>query len=303
MTTHDAPRMAWQDWLLLLVLSVLWGGSFLFAKIAVAEVPPLTLAWCRVALSAAILLLLQRVLRLSMPPASTFWRDVAFMGLCNNVIPFSLIFWGQQEIGAGLAAILNALTPVFTVLVAHVATADERLGAPKILGVALGIAGVTFMVGHDALACLGHHLWAELAVLGAALSYGIAGVFGRRFKALPPLNVAAGQLSASSLWLLLPMAFLERPWLLPLPGSKAIAAILALAVLSTALAYLIFFRILKRAGATNLSLVTLLIPASAILLGVLVLGEEVAPHHLGGMALIALGLVAIDGRIWRFLPR
>jgi drug/metabolite transporter (DMT)-like permease len=300
MSSINAPRMALQDWLLLLVLSVLWGGSFLFAKIAVAEVPPLTLAWCRVALSALILLTLARALGPAMPRDGLFWRNVAIMGLCNNVIPFSLIFWGQQEIGAGLAAILNAMTPVFTVLVAHVATADERLGAQKILGVALGIAGVVFLVGQDALGGLGHHLWAELAVLGAALSYGIAGVFGRRFKPLPPLNVAAGQLSASSLWLLLPM-LLERPWLMPPPGGKAIAAIVALALLSTALAYLIFFRILRRAGATNLSLVTLLIPASAILLGALVLGERVASHHLAGMGLIALGLVAIDGRLWRAL--
>ncbi|TDQ83348.1 threonine/homoserine efflux transporter RhtA [Dongia mobilis] len=303
MNTTAAPRMAAEDWLLLVILSALWGGSFLFAKIAVAELPPLTLAWCRVALSAMLLLPLLRLAGIALPRDAAFWRDIAMMGLFNNAIPFSLIFWGQQGIGAGLAAILNAMTPVFTVLVAHAFTADERLGWWKLLGVALGVAGVVLMMGYGVLAGLGHHLAAEFAVLGAAFSYGIAGVFGRRFKARPPMTVAAGQLSASSCWLALPVLWLDRPWQLDLPGRETILAVLALAALSTALAYVIFFRILRRAGATNLSLVTLLIPASAILLGWAVLGENVAAHHLAGIGLIALGLVAIDGRLPRLILR
>lgn len=293
--------MALQDWLLLILLSLLWGGSFFFAKIAVSAVPPLTVALCRVVLSAAALLALARVLQIRMPREVAFWRDAFAMGLLNNAIPFSLIFWGQQAIGAGLASILNATMPVFTVLIAHFCTADERAGPLKLIGVLAGMAGVAVMIGQDAVAGLGDHLWAEIAILAAALSYGFASVFGRRFKARPPLVVAAAQLTASSCWLLLPVLILDRPWSLPLPATNVISSIVGLALLSTALAYLIFFRILRRAGSTNLSLVTLLIPVSAILLGVAFLGEVLEPHHLAGMALIALGLAAIDGRLLRLL--
>lgn len=301
MNSTTARWMDWQDWLLLVLLSVLWGGSFFFAKIAVSEIPPLTVALCRVALAALTLYALARLLKIEVPRDGLFWRDVFIMGLLNNAIPFSLIFWGQQAIGAGLASILNATTPVFTVLVAHVFTADERVGPLKLIGVLFGIAGVAVMVGSDALAGFGDHLWAELAILAAALSYGFAGVFGRRFKSRPPLMVASGQLTGSTCWLLLPVLLLDQPWSLTWPGWRVAGAVIALALLSTALAYLIFFRILRRAGATNLSLVTLLIPVSAVLLGVGFLGEVMEAHHLAGMALIALGLAAIDGRLWRFV--
>lgn len=297
-TSH---RMTGQDWLLLLALSLLWGGSFLFAKIAVAEMPPLTVALMRVALAAGTLHLLRLAFRVAAPREIGFWRDVLIMGMLNNAIPFSLIFWGQQAIGAGLASILNATTPLFTVLVAHVFTVDERAGPAKILGVIAGMAGVAVMIGHDAMAGFGGHLWAELAVLAAALSYGFAGVFGRRFRDRPPLLVASGQLTGSSCLLLLPVLLLEQPWVLPLPSLRTTGAIVALALLSTALAYVIFFRILRRAGSTNLSLVTLLIPVSALLLGMLFLGERVEAHHLVGMALIGSGLAVIDGRVWRLI--
>ncbi|MBI2253599.1 MAG: DMT family transporter [Proteobacteria bacterium] len=292
--------MAAQDWALLIFLSLLWGGSFFFAKIAVAEVPPFTVALCRVVLAAAVLHVVRMALGVAAPRDAGFWRDALVMGLLNNAIPFSLIFWGQREIGAGLASILNATTPLFTVIVAHVFTADERAGPLKIAGVMAGIAGVAVMIGSDVAAGLGHHLWAELAVLGAALSYGFAGVFGRRFRDRPPLVVASGQLTGSSALLLLPMLILDRPWALPMPGWHPIGAIIAVALLSTALAYVIFFRILKRAGSTNLSLVTLLIPPSALFLGVLFLGEEIAAHQLAGMALIGCGLLLLDGRLFRF---
>jgi len=294
-----APRMAAQDWALLIVLSLLWGGSFFFAKVAVGAVPPLTVALCRVVLAALTLHAVRIVLRIPAPRDVGFWRDALIMGLLNNAIPFSLIFWGQREIGAGLASILNATTPLFTVIVAHFFTADERAGPLKIAGVLAGMAGVAVMIGSDVAAGFGHHLWAELAVLGAALSYGFAGVFGRRFRDRPPLVVASGQLTGSSVLLLLPVLLLDQPWALAAPGWQPIAAIIALALLSTALAYVIFFRILKRAGSTNLSLVTLLIPPSALLLGVLFLGEKIEAHQLGGMALIAFGLLLLDGRLFR----
>jgi drug/metabolite transporter (DMT)-like permease len=293
------PRMAAQDWALLIVLSLLWGGSFFFAKVAVGAVPPLTVALCRVVLAALTLHAVRMVLRIPAPRDVGFWRDALIMGLLNNAIPFSLIFWGQREIGAGLASILNATTPLFTVIVAHFFTAEERAGPLKIAGVLAGMTGVAVMIGSDVAAGFGHHLWAELAVLGAALSYGFAGVFGRRFRDRPPLVVASGQLTGSSALLLLPVLLLDQPWALPAPGWHPVAAIIALALLSTALAYVIFFRILKRAGSTNLSLVTLLIPPSALLLGVLFLSEEIAAHQLAGMTLIAFGLLLLDGRLFR----
>lgn len=295
------PRlMSAADWLLLVTLSILWGGSFFFAKIAVAELPPLTVALGRVALAAAGLLLLARIAGVAMPGGVA---PFAVMGLLNNVVPFSLIFWGQTHIPSGLAAILNATTPLFTVLVAHAATADEKLNGGRIAGLLFGFAGVVTMIGPDALQDLGRNVVAQLACLAAALSYGIAGVYGRRFRGEPALRVAAGQLTASTLMLVPLVALIDRPWRLPIPSTTTLGALAGLALLSTALAYVIFFRILARAGATAISLVTFLIPVSAILLGTQLLGEELAARHVAGMIAIALGLAAIDGRPVRWVYR
>jgi drug/metabolite transporter (DMT)-like permease len=288
--------MSAADWLLLVTLSVLWGGSFFFAKIAVLELPPLTVALGRVGIAAAILVVLARATGVTLPERLTAWRPYVLMGLLNNAVPFGLIFWGQTHIPSGLAAILNATTPLFTVLVAHWATADERLNTARLVGVAAGLAGVTVMIGPDMLRALGADVLGQLACLLAAVSYAFAGVYGRRFRGEPPLRVAAGQLVASSVLLAPVVILLDRPWTLAPPSATAIAALLALAALSTALAYLIFFRILARAGATNVALVTFLIPVSAILLGMLLLGEQLAARHIVGMIAIALGLAAIDGR-------
>jgi drug/metabolite transporter (DMT)-like permease len=295
--------MSAADWLLLVGLSLLWGGSFFFAKIAVLELPPLTVALGRVAIAAAILLALARATGVALPATLAAWRPYALMGLLNNVLPFTLLFWGQTHIPSGLAAILNATTPLFTVLVAHVATADEKLNAARLAGLTAGLTGVTVMIGPDVLRDLGANVLAQLACLLAAISYAFAGVYGRRFRGEPALRVAAGQLTASSIILALPVALVDRPWMLSTPSGRAIAALVALAALSTALGYLIYFRILARAGATNVALVTFLIPVSAILLGTLVLGEQLAARHLVGMAAIALGLAAIDGRAARMLVR
>jgi len=297
----ERPSMSAADWLLLIGLSLLWGGSFFFAKVAVLELPPVTVALGRVAIAAAILLTLARATGVALPATLAAWRPYALMGLLNNVLPFTLLFWGQTHIPSGLAAILNATTPLFTVLVAHVATADEKLNAARLAGLAAGLAGVVVMIGPDVLRDLGANVLAQLACLLAAISYAFAGVYGRRFRGEPALRVAAGQLTASSIILALPVALIDQPWTLPLPSGKAIAALVALAALSTALGYLIFFRILSRAGATNVSLVTFLIPVSAILLGTLVLGEQLAARHFAGMAAIALGLAAIDGRVVKLL--
>lgn len=298
--------MGSREWGMLLALSVLWGGSFFFTGIAVKELPPFTIVALRVGLAALALLALVRAMGLSMPSDRRTWTAFLGMGLLNNLIPFCLIVWGQTQIASGLASILNATTPLFAVIVAHFLTADEKMTGNKLAGVAIGLLGVSMMIGPEALAGLGSNIWGQLAVLGAAVSYSFAGIFGRRFKAMgvQPILTATGQVGASTL-MLVPVALLvDRPWALAVPGPATWAALLGMALLSTALAYVLFFRILASAGAINLMLVTFLIPVSAILLGSLVLGERLEPKHFFGMATIAAGLAAIDGRlISAFRPR
>jgi drug/metabolite transporter (DMT)-like permease len=291
--------MALRVWVWLLALSVLWGGSFFFAKVAISQLGPFTVVFARVALAALALNIVLASTTASLFQRQTPWSAYFSMGLLNNVLPFSLIFWGQTEIASGLASILNATTPLFTLIVAHFFTADEKVNRTKIAALLTGLAGVAILVGPDVLVG-STSLWGQLACLGAALSYAFAGVYGRRFRTLgvAPLEAAAGQVTASAVLILPIMLFVERPWLLPSAPSPAVwLALGGLAVLSTALAYVLYFRILAAAGATNLLLVTFLIPITAILLGAIVLGERLAPRHFAGMALIGVGLVLIDGRI------
>lgn len=291
------------EWGLLLLLSLLWGGSFVMNEVALEELPPFTLALGRIALAALLLNVLLRARGLRLPATAAAWAPLVVMAALNNVLPFSLILWGQTQIASGLAAILNATTPLFTVLAAHVMTADERLTPHRVVGVLAGFGGVAVMIGLEALGGLGSHVTAQLACLAAALCYGVSGVWGRRFAGMPPLVIATAQLTASTA-LLAPLCLLvDQPWTLPAPRVATIGAVVGLAVLATALAYLIFFRILASAGATNLALVTFLIPVSAILLGVGLLGETIQARQLLGMALIGLGLAALDGRPLRWLAR
>lgn len=293
--TMSAP-----EWAMLFTLSVLWGGSFFFTRVALSALPPLTLVLLRVGLAALILNAVVPLSGSRMPREARAWGAFLGMGLLNNAVPFCLIVWGQTHIASGLAAILNATTPLFTVAAAHLLTSDERMTGNRLAGVLTGLAGVAVMVGPAVLAGLGTDLLAQVAVLGAALSYAFAGLFGRRFRRMgvPPLATAAGQVTASAS-VLLPVALVvDHPWTLPPPDAPVWGAVLGIAVLSTALAYVLYFRILATAGATNLLLVTFLIPVSAVLLGAWVLGERLAPQHFVGMALIAGGLAAIDGRLW-----
>jgi drug/metabolite transporter (DMT)-like permease len=291
------------EWALLIALSLLWGGTFFFAEVALQELPPLTIVFARVGLAALALLLAVYAKGQRMPASLALWGAFFGMGALNNLIPFTLIFWGQTRITGGLAAILNATTPLFAVVLAHVLTRDEKMTPNRVGGVLLGAAGVVLMIGPEVLRELGLQLFAQVAVLGAALSYAVAGIFGRRFQDLPPVVSAAGQLGATTLMMLPAVLWLEAPWPLPTLSFQTWGAVLGLALLSTALAYLIYFRILATAGATNLLLVTFLIPGSAIVLGASVLGERLELQHLGGMALIGLGLAAIDGRPLRVLRR
>jgi drug/metabolite transporter (DMT)-like permease len=292
-------QMDGREWAMLIALSVLWGGSFFFIGVAVKELPPVTIVTLRVGLAVIALHLVCRIMGLKLPRDGRTWRAFFGMGLLNNIIPFCLIVWGQTQIASGVASILNATTPLFTVIVAHMLTADEKISGNKLAGIIVGFAGVATMIGPSALSGAGSSLWGQLAILGAAISYAFAGIFGRRFKTMgvAPLMTATGQLSASTL-MLVPLALIiDQLWTLGMPSLCTWGAMIGIALLSTALAYLLFFRILASAGATNLALVTFLIPVSAILLGSLVLGETLELKHFAGMALIAAGLVAIDGRL------
>jgi len=288
------------DWGKLLLLGGIWGGSFFFARIAVAEIHPLTLVLFRVAIAAAALhvYLLARgpSFRLALPLAGSFF----LLGLINNVLPFSLIFAGQTQMGAGLASVLNATTPFWTVLVANAFTADEKVSWNKAAGIALGIVGVAVMVGPGIAASLGGPVWAKLAMIGASLSYAVALVFSRRrFAKVPPVIVATGQLTASTI-IMAPVVLIWNGVDGQLAASAPVwAAVFALALVSTAFAYILYFGLVRSAGATNASLVTLIVPVSAILLGLVFLGERLELFEVAGMVLIGLGLVTIDGRILR----
>lgn len=294
-------RMGRAEWAMLLALSVLWGGSFFFIGVAVRELPTFTLVALRVGLAAVALWAFVGFSGRRVPHEARVWAAFLGMGLLNNVVPFSLIVWGQLSIASGLASILNATTPLWTVLVAGLLLPDEPLSGRKLGGVVVGLLGVALMIGLDALGGLGAHVLAQLAVLAGALSYAFAGVFGRRFRymGVDPIVTAAGQVTAAAL-VLAPVALLvEQPWTLMLSLAVTWGAVVGLALLSTAVAYVLYFLILERAGATNLLLVTFLIPVSAILLGAAVLGERLSWTHGLGMLLISAGLAAIDGRLLR----
>ncbi len=302
MTTR---RMDLAAWLQLLLLSLLWGGSFLFNAIGVTGLPPLTLVLLRVALAAGVLNSVLGAWGYPLWRQRHHWRLFCAMGLLNNVVPFCLIVWGQTQIASGIAAILNATTPFFTLLLAHLWTVDERMTPGRLVGVLLGLAGAVLVIGPQLLRELGMHSVAELAVLAAALSYACAGIFGRRFadQGITPLVGATGQVTASTVLLLPVVLWVDLPWQLPPPAWTVWAAVAGLAIFSTALAYLIYFRLLAAAGASNLLLVTLLIPVSAVLLGSLFLGEVPDLRHFAGMGLIGAGLLVIDGRVLPFVAR
>ena len=294
-------QMSRADWGIVLALALLWGGSFFFIGIAIRSVGPLTLVFLRVSLAAAFLWAWRIVCRQRLGMPRKALGGLVVLALLNNVVPLILFAWAQRTIPSGLASILNATTPIWSVIVAHVLTRDEKATPAKIAGVLLGFSGVAVMIGADLLREIGVHFWAQLACLAATLCYGFAGVFGRRFFALglSPATIATGQFSAAACVLLPLVLLFEPPWLATPPAAAAWAALIALALFSTALAYILFFRLLASAGVTNSLLVTFLVPISAILLGTFFLGERLEPRHFAGIALIGLGLAAIDGRLLR----
>lgn len=287
------------DWAILGGLALIWGGAFFLINVAVHHVPPFTYVLLRLSIAAAAMwaMLWWRGETLKLPRQA--WRAILLLALLNNALPFTLFGWAQTHIASGLASILNATTPIWGVIVAHLFTADERITPRKLAGVAIGFAGVAVMIGPGLLGSLGGGVLAELACVTAALAYALAGVWARRFRAMgvSPFSVTTGQLTLGAA-MMLPVALVgDHPWSMAMPPIQAWAAIAALAIFCTAFGYVLYFRLIDRAGATNALLVTLLVPPTAILLGVLFLGEVIAPTDFAGLALIALGLAAIDGRL------
>lgn len=296
-------EMTGREWLTLLILAVIWGGAFMFIGVAVRHVDPLTYVWLRLTIAAGGMFVFLKLKgeRLGLP--RSVWGSILLLALLNNALPFTLFGWGQTHIASGLASILNATTPIWGVLVAHFFTQDERMTPRKIAGVLLGFAGVATMIGPMLLANIGTDALAQLACIAAAFCYAIAAVWARRFRRmeLSPMSVTTGQLTAGAL-MMLPLAmFVDQPWTQPLPPATAWGAIVALALLCTAFGYVLYFRLIASAGATNALLVTLLVPPFAILFGSLFLNEILAPQDFIGLALIALGLAAIDGRLLKRL--
>ena len=296
-----SSHMNFHVWVMLIVLSILWGTSFIFTEIALEDFRPLTIATLRVSGAASALWIYLLIIGAEIPRSLSIWGAFLIMGIVNNAIPFAAIMFAQTLISASLASILNSTAPLFTVVLAGILLSDERITTSRIFAVILGFIGVVVMIGPPALLGIGADVLAQCAVLGASISYAFSAVFARRFKAmgLQPSVLAVGMLTMSSLCLAPVALFFDRPFTLDAPGFSAIAAAAGVALLSTALAYILYFRILAAAGATNLLLVTFLIPVSAILLGVNFLGESLNLSQIAGMFLIGLGLAVMDGRIFK----
>ena len=293
------------QWTILLLLSVLWGGSFYFIAVAVTALPPLTVVTLRVGLAALALVGVMMAMGIKIP-IGPVWRVYLVLGFINIAAPFSLIVWGQTHIASGLASILNAATPLFGVVVAHLFTSDEKMTPGRGAGVIIGFSGVAIMVGPEALGGIGTNVLAQFAVLGAGICYALGTVYARlRLKpfGINPIASATGQMAGATL-IMVPLALVvEQPWTYAMPSLGVWGAVVGLALASTSLAYIFYFKLLEDTGAANILLVTFLIPVTSILLGVGLLNEMLMAKHFIGMAVIGLGLAAIDGRPYTAIRR
>jgi drug/metabolite transporter (DMT)-like permease len=286
-----------RQWSLLVLLSLIWGGSFLFVAIGVKELPPVTIVLARVAIGAMILVPMVILLGHALPNNVKAWRAYAVMAVLNNAVPFTLIVWSQQHITAGLASVLNATAPLWSVLLFHL-FAIEAMTLNRVIGILIGVVGVVVLVGPEALGGNGLVALGMFGMLVATLFYGLSGVWARRFKGTPPIVSAAAQLACATVMLLPAALLIEQPWTLPVPSTAAIVSMIGLGALSTAFAYVIFFHLMMTAGPSNAMLVTLIIPISAVVLGHLVLGEPIHLRHIAGGVVIGVALLVIDGRLF-----
>ncbi len=284
------------EWALLALLASLWGCSFFFQAICLETLPVLTTVFGRMAVAGVLLLLVAAAMgeRIALTPVAV--GEFFALGLMRTALPMLCIVWAQTRIESNVAGILNSTSVIFTVVVAHFLTADDRLTRPKAIGVAVAVLGMIVMVGFDALRGLGDNVAGQLAMLLATLSYGFAAVFGRRFKGTSPVVSAAGMLIAGAI-LVGPFAWVYDWPLSQAPSTRSALALGAVAVFSTACAFVVWFRLIQTAGPSNTSMVTLLIPFVSLLLGVVLLGESVSMAKLGGLGLILLGLLITRQRL------
>lgn len=277
---------------LLLVLATLWGGSYSFIKIGVETIPPLTLIAARTLIAGLILLAVIRWRGLRLPRDPASWRRFLTQALLNSVVPFTLIAWAERSVEAGLASILNGTTPVFVFLISLAITPNQRPDWRKGLGVLAGIAGVGLIVGVDAFSGLGHAVLPQLAIVAATVAYACAALFGRNFAGMDPLLPAAGSMLTGTALLIPAALIVDRPWTLA-PSQESILALLALAIVSTALAFAIYFRLIRTLGAVGTTAVSYLRVPIGVVIGLVFLGETLSSTAWAGLSLVVLGVMAM----------
>jgi len=285
------PNMA-VELALLLLLATLWGASYTFIKLGVATIPPITLIAARTAIAGVLLLMIMRWRGLKMPRDAATWRRFMFQACLNSVIPWTMIAWGERSLDAGLATILNSTSPIFTFLLTLAITRHEALTSRKLLGVAAGMAGICLIVGVQALSGFGEQLTAQIVTLLAAVCYAGAAIFGRGFKGLDPMAPAAGSLLSGAA-ILIPLSLVvEQPWTLT-PSTNSLLALLALAVFSTALAFVIYFRLIQTLGSVGTTAQAYLRVPIGVGLGVVFLGERLSATAWIGLACVVIGVAAM----------
>ena len=300
---NDQKSLSGRAWAEMLVLALIWGGSFLSIRIALDEISPLMSVAHRVTWAMLVLWVVVAVMRIPLPRNPRIWFAFVVMGLLNNVIPFVLMAWGQLHIESGLTSILNAFTAVVGVVMAALFFSDERLTPRKIIGVVLGFFGVAVAIGLENFKNFDLRSLAQLAVIGGTVAYAVAGVWARKnLVGMPPQLAAAGMLTGATVIMLPLVYFVEG---LPTFDLKprTLVAIGYYAVIATAAAYLLYYRVLAMAGSGNLMLVTLLVAPIAITLGAVVLGEKLSANAFVGLVILAVGVIILDGRVWKALRR
>ena len=277
---------------LLVVLASLWGASYTFIKIGVETIPPITLITVRTLIAGILLLAVLRWRGLKLPADAATWGKFLFQACLNSAIPFTLIAWAERSIDAGLAAILNSMTPIFAFLLTALITRHESVTARKLFGAAAGLAGVCLIIGMQALDGLGDQLWAQLAVVAATICYAGAAIFGKNFKGLDPMMPAAGSLICGAV-ILIPLSLVvDRPWTLS-PSLDSMLALAALSVFSTALAFAIYFRLIHTLGSVGATAQAYLRVPVGVAIGVVFLGETVTTTAGIGLVCVIAGVVAM----------
>ncbi len=299
--------MKLKNFLLLVLLASLWGPSFLFIKVAVEEIPPMTMVLGRVATGAIVLLFFLRLQGSKLPKWGPIWKHIAIVGLLHNAIPFVLFSWGEQYIDSALAAILNGTVPFFTILLAHFFAENDRITSMKIVGLLVGFAGMVLLTLPSFGDGVQGTTWGVLAITAASFLYGIAIVYTRNnLRGLQPLAAPTGQMIMATLYMLPLSLLVDRPFSLPLPSFESLGSMLALGVLGTAAAFTVYYKLLERADASYVSMTTYMIPVFGVILGAIVLNEAITWERVVGCGLILLGVMVVNGLIsgiWQGRPK